>query len=405
MSVNNRKRRRQSVQPVPSHLPPRRYGWFYPFALGSLVAGIVVFAVTSNVLVKSAVHTTSPTTIGPDYPALGELTDMTDDELLRQDLALINLRCAENLPGSENLDISKCLETLNQWVQRVRLETERHLYRAHDPRYAKHYRNSEAYLKASMMVQVLQEDLGVKYNMERVREVNFTKSEDLFIHGMIGRDNGGTCVSMPVLYTVIGRRLGYPIYLTTAKAHLLCRWDDGKERFNIEGSGEGFSAFDDDYYMKWPKPISEEEVKAGHYLKSLPPGEELAVFLAARGHCLEDNGRRPEALVCYAQALQRQPASPDYFSFLVATLGFRKKPALPQVARQPLKPPMVYPAAHDPYTYSSPAHSSGTGWSRPTVPNQPYNVFKPYTPPGTTNGFADPAADLGFGLRNERNLQ
>jgi hypothetical protein len=274
------------------------------------------------------------------------------------------------------------------------------LYRAHDPRYAKHYRNSEAYLKASMMVQVLQEDLGVKYNLERVRDIDFTKSEDLFIHGMIGRDNGGTCVSMPVLYTAIGRRLGYPIYLATAKAHLFCRWDDGKERFNIEGSGDGFSAFDDSYYMTWPKPISEDEVKVGHYLKSLSPGEELAVFLSARGHCLEDNGRKADALVCYAQALQRRPDSPDYFSFLANSMGFRQRPVLPQVARrQPVEPPTVHPTAHDPLTYSRPNRNPGTGWPQPAVPAQPHNLFRPYAPStGLPNGFPNPVADPGFGF-------
>jgi hypothetical protein len=197
------------------------------------------------------------------------------------------------------------------------------LYRAHDPKFAKQYRNSEAYLRASMMIQVLQEDLGVHYNIERVRDIDFTKSEDLFIHGMIGRNNGGTCVSMPVLYTAIGRRLGYPIFLTTAKAHLFCRWDDGKERFNIEGSGEGFSAFDDDYYMKWPQPIAETEVQAGLYLKSLTPREEMAVFLAARGHCLEDNGRLNECYVAYSLANHLAPTHPEYGTFLTAAVGKR----------------------------------------------------------------------------------
>jgi hypothetical protein len=236
--------------------------------------------------------------------------------------------------------------------------------------------------------------------MKRVRDVDFTKSEDLFIHGMIGRDNGGTCVSMPVLYTAIGRRLGYPIYLTTAKAHVFCRWDDGNERFNIEGSGNGFSAFDDDHYMKWPKPISEEEVKAGHYLKSLSPGEELAVFLSARGHCLEDTGRRPEALVSYAQALQRRPDSPDYFAFLANSMGFRRRPALPQVARrQPIEPPMVYPNAHPPIASSHSTRNSGMGWAPSGIPNQQYNVFKPHAPStGIPNGFANPVADPGFGF-------
>jgi hypothetical protein len=400
MSVKNRKRRQQPALPAPAVRVPCRYGWLYPFALGFIVASVIVFAVTLNALTKSHANTPTQLTAGPDYPTLGELTGMSDDELRRQDLALVNLRCAEGLPGSENLDIQKCLATINQWAQRVQFETERHLYRAHDPRFAKHYRNSEAYLRASMLIQVLQEDLGVKYNMKRVRDINFTRSEDLFIHGMIARDNGGTCVSMPVLYTAIGRRLGYPIHLTTAKSHLFCRWDDGKESFNIEGSGEGFSSFDDDYYLKWPMPISEEEFKAGHYLKSLSPGEELAVFLSARGHCLEDNERNADALVCYAQALQQRPNSPEYFSFLVTTLGFRPRPVIPQVARpQPIEPPMDYPTAHDPFTYARPTRTAGKGWAQPTEPTHPYNVFKPYAPStGYPNGFQNPVADTGFGF-------
>lgn len=397
MSVKNRKRRLRSAQPVPVVNVRRRYGWLLPFVLGCIIAGVIASAATRRTLIGSKIDVANIANAQSSFPTLGELTGMSGDELRRQDVALVNLRCAEGLPGSENLDIQKCLATINQWAQRVRVETERHLYRAHDPRFAKHYRNSEAYLKASMMIQVLQEDLGVKYNMERVRDIDFTKSDDLFIHGMIGRDNGGTCVSMPVLYTAIGRRLGYPIYLTTAKAHLFCRWDDGKERFNIEGSGEGFSAFDDDYYMKWPKPISEDEVKAGHYLKSLSPGEELAVFLSARGHCLEDNGKTAEAVVSYAQALRRKPDSPDYFAFLANSMGFRQRPALPQVVRrQPIEPPMVYPTVHDPFTYSSPNGSPSMGWAQPTMP---HSVFKPYTPStGIPNGFANPAADPGFGF-------
>src|SRR3972149_6366595 len=323
--------------------------------------------------------------------------ELLSDELQGQDIAVMNLRCAEGLPGSEQFDIHRCLRTLDQWAKQIRVETERHLYRAHDPRFAKHYRNSEAYLCASMMIQVLQEDCGVHYNKDRIRDVDFTKSQDLFIHGMIGRKNGGTCVSMPVLYTAIARRLGYPVYLVTAKAHLFCRWDDGKERFNIEGSGEGFSAFDDGHYMNWPKPISEAEVKAGHYLKSLTPGEELAVFLAARGHCLEDNGRTAEARVCYAQALQRQPGSPDFFSFLVQSLGFRQRPDFQQVARrQPVEPPPVYPISHDPFGYSRSNVNPGVGWAQPSASAHPYNVFKRFVPStGVPNSLAIPVADPG----------
>lgn len=325
---------------------------------------------------------------------------MTAEELRQQDVALVNLRCAEDLPGANDLNIAACLQKLDQWAARVRSETERHLYRAHDARYAKEYRNSEPYFRVSMMLQVLQEDCGVHYNMQRVHEVDFTKSQDLFIHGLVASDNGGTCVSMPVLYTAIARRLGYPVYLVTAKAHLFCRWDHGKERFNIEGSGSGFSSYDDDYYTKWPLPISPAEVKAGLYLKSLSPGEELAVFLSARGHCLEDNGRVPEARVCYAQALQRRPDSPDELAFIVNTLGFQPTPDFHlSVRRRPLESAAIYPTAHNPYAYSQPIQNPGMGNVPPTAPMQPYNVFKPYTSPASVpSGNQSPLAEMGLGF-------
>src|SRR5262249_46571614 len=152
------------------------------------------------------------------------------------------------------------------------------LYRVNDPRYADHYHGSEAKFRAEMLVQVLQEDFGVHYDMERVEHVDFRNSKDLFIHGMLQGSNGGTCVSMPVLYAAIARRLGYPVKLVEAKSHLFCRWEgcgpDGKdERFNFDGAGSGFSILDDSYYRSWPKPISDDEITRGEYLKSLNAAE------------------------------------------------------------------------------------------------------------------------------------
>jgi hypothetical protein len=53
----------------------------------------------------------------------------------------------------------------------------------------------------------------------------------LFLHGLT-QGRGGTCLSMPVAYVAVGRRLGYPLKLVTAKGHLFARWEslDGKER-------------------------------------------------------------------------------------------------------------------------------------------------------------------------------
>ena len=123
---------------------------------------------------------------------------------------------------------------------------------------------------------------------------------------------------MPVLYTAIARRLGYPVRLVKAKSHIFCRWDGRGERWNIEATASGgMDSFSDDYYKQWPEPITQDEVERGEYLKTLTPAEELAVFLAARGHCLADIGRIHEAQVAYARAHQLDPVSREYLSFLL----------------------------------------------------------------------------------------
>ncbi|QYK47767.1 MAG: hypothetical protein KF838_13370 [Phycisphaeraceae bacterium] len=248
---------------------------------------------------------------------MDELLSLTPDELSRVDLALMNLLCAEGLPGSEGLSIPLILKTLDQWAERVRLET-----LAYEPRFRRNPAenfNSEADFRMLTLVTVLERDLGVRYNPKRVRDPDFGSSKDLFIHGLVDSDNGGTCASMPVLNAVIARRLGYPVRLVQAKEHLFSRWDDPKgERLNIDSAGMGMNTMDDAFYREWPKPISDEEVANGHYLKSLSFEEDLAVFLAARGHCLFDHGRFEQALDAHREAAQRMP-TPDYLMFAKRT--------------------------------------------------------------------------------------
>ena len=242
--------------------------------------------------------------------SLQELLALSPAQLEKVDVARMNLLCAQGLPGAEKLDtdrIDQCLATLDGWAERVRSETQRYLHKFREN--PAEYQHSEGYFRMLMLVTVLQQDLGVRYNAKRERQVDFANARDLFIHGMIDDDNGGTCVSMPVLYTAITRRLGYPVRLVTTKAHLFCRWDAPDDRVNIEGSSRGMLSFDDDYYKSWPHQITDQEVQANHYLASLTPAEELAPFLAARGHCLSDIGRADEARFAYAHAARLDPKS------------------------------------------------------------------------------------------------
>lgn len=116
---------------------------------------------------------------------------------------------------------------------------------------------------------------------------------------------------MPVLYVAVGRRLGYPLKLVTAKGHLFARWD-GAERFNIEGTNRGLNCHEDGYYQTWPIPLSAAEAKSGHYLKSLTVDEELGLFLSTRGQCLLHNGRLGTARQAFARAAQLAPHWPEH---------------------------------------------------------------------------------------------
>ncbi|MDB5346842.1 MAG: hypothetical protein JWP89_5219 [Schlesneria sp.] len=244
---------------------------------------------------------------------LGELPAVTDD------IAERNLLCATGLPGSQSLDIDAALARIDEMAYRVNAEIRRNYHRfVANPAEGD---NSQAKYCVLMMVTVLQQDFGVQYNPDRIRTPDFRDAGDLFIHGMLS-GNGGTCASMPVLYTAVGRRLGWPMKLSSTLSHFFCRWDDpngrhlfGKERFNLEGSGQGAHLVSDDYYRTWPRPISDELIEGLGYLKSLTPAEETAAFLALRGHCLEDNGRIAKACDAYFASSRLAPTDRIYKTF------------------------------------------------------------------------------------------
>lgn len=330
-------------------------------------------------------HVYPPLTYTQKVKSLDDLLKMTPEQMADVDVAEMNLLCATGLPGGENLDIGRCLETLNQWAAKVKSETERHLYRAHDPKWADHYKHSENWLRAEFLAQVLQEDCGVHYNMERVRNIDFTKSKDLFIHGMIDDPNGGTCSSMPILYVAIGRRLGYPLKLVQTKAHVFVRWDDGKERFNVETTSDGGTdSFPDDYYRTWPEKWTDAEIKNNRYLISLSPAEELASFLGDRGHCLLDNGHAKEAFTAYAAAAKLAPQDPAYVSWMRQANARLRPPGYAAGPNGHREPPMVYRRDDtDLHRYVMPSPQPA-GMQRPAPmygprPYQP-DVPKPYHP-------------------------
>ena len=128
-------------------------------------------------------------------PSLGDVLSLPPQELSRFSLDFLNLLCASGLPDTADLNIDACLKTLAGWTEHVRQETERNLGRFHrDP---EPYRHSEAYYRVLMMVTVLQQDCGVRYDPDCIKSPLFLNSGEGFLHGLLAGQANGTCPICP----------------------------------------------------------------------------------------------------------------------------------------------------------------------------------------------------------------
>lgn len=263
-----------------------------------------------------------------------DLCGLSDDELSQLDIAGLNLATAQGLPGVERIDVVKCLSKLDDWADRVKLDTLRQIYRF-DPRSGQapsefNYGNSLGRFCCYVLLQVLQEDCGVVYNPARKFDPDFSDPADMFIHGILDDVGaGGTCATMPVVYVAVARRLGYPVKLVETREHLFFRWEDPRgtiihwqhtntefwlppDRFNVEGAGEGIAYYPDSFYIQWPHLWKESDFMHGRYLRPLSSKDELASFFIERGECFWELRSRGEALKAYWHARQLTPDDKRY---------------------------------------------------------------------------------------------
>jgi hypothetical protein len=236
----------------------------------------------------------------------------------RLNIVEMNLACAQGLCGSPVAEPGRAQRVVAAWAERVRSETDRHLYRFQQT--PADYEHSEGYFRMLMLTVVLAEDFKVHYREDKRAAPGSARSGDgffsdpkaVFLTGLLGPQREGTCSSLPVLYVAVGRQLGYPLKLVTTKGHLFVRWDGGGERFNIEATVRGLAKHEDNYYRHWPFEITREEEATEGYLKSLTPEEELAVFLSIRGMCQREAGQVAAAAQSFATAARLAPSCASY---------------------------------------------------------------------------------------------
>ena len=261
-----------------------------------------------------------------------QLAFLSNEELSRYDIVATHLACAAGMPGSEKIDLGRCIKAIEKLVPWVRKYTD-HVLANPDPADAEFSENQQ---RMRCLVTVLSRGANIRYNPAKIPLDAPLCLEDTFIHGALFGE-GGTCASLPVLYTAIGRRLRYPLKLVSSwgpkACHLFCRWDDpAGERFNVEGNETGVGCYPDDHYRNQGQDAHHEKI--GRYLVSQTPREEVAGFLMQRGHGWRDAGHRRFTIEAFALAAGMCPDN----EFYLGTVKTAYNKWLDEVVRPPRFP-------------------------------------------------------------------
>lgn len=140
-----------------------------------------------------------------------KLAHFSDEGLGRYDILETHLACTAGLPGAEKIDRARCIAEVNRLTDWVRRYTEYCL--AHpDPANSG---DSPGVYRMRAMFTCLWKGAKIRYNPAKIPDDSVWTWEDSFVHTALFGD-GGTCGSLPVLYTAIGRRLGYPLKLVSS---------------------------------------------------------------------------------------------------------------------------------------------------------------------------------------------
>lgn len=89
----------------------------------------------------------------------------------------------------------------------------------------------------------------------------------------------GNCITMPLLFLILGQRLGLDVNLSTAPQHLFVKFTDpaSGSTFNIEATDGGLAAEDEFYVEKME--ISKQALEERVYLQALTAKEAVATMM------------------------------------------------------------------------------------------------------------------------------
>jgi regulator of sirC expression with transglutaminase-like and TPR domain len=112
----------------------------------------------------------------------------------------------------------------------------------------------------------------------------------------------GNCVSMPLLFIVLGQRLGLDVTASTAPEHVFVKYTDSNTgiTYNLEATSGASPARD--AWLREQNPMTDEAVANGIYLQKLTKRETVAVMATTLSENFSAR-QEPEKMIAIADAV------------------------------------------------------------------------------------------------------
>lgn len=179
----------------------------------------------------------------------------------------------------------------------------------------------------------------------------------------------GNCVSMPLLFIVLGRRLGIDVTASTAPKHVLVKYTDSGtgQTYNLEAtSGANFSR---DVWYQQTMNITDEALANRIYLQKLSKRETVAVMATALAESYLEKQEYEKAMMISEMVLRYFKNDVDVmlmkgvlFYRLLAKNYLSKYPA-PNLIPEPERPYFQFLGTNNLYWF---AKAESLGWREPT---------------------------------------
>ncbi len=200
------------------------------------------------------------------------------------DLALVNWLVAADIPEFQDITKAAYLTELNATTEQVRQDMAKMqkvaLGRGENPNDPK----TRCAIFCNAIIK-LRFTYNEEFRQERVTPAlirsMYADPDNICLAGLL-RTRRGSCVSMPMIYLVLGQRLGMPVHLVALGRHYFIRWEEPGYRMNIEPTiVDRVSVTPDDSVYLEIEGMTREQV-AGSDLRNLTQREVVGNILFAR---------------------------------------------------------------------------------------------------------------------------